>query len=195
MADAESRRSVNRPVFAIRVHFQRSSASSQTAHDAVSVWTISTLGQEIYSVMSQQTVIALDLEGTLISNAVSQFARPGLFAFLEFCRDRFSSVYLYTAVRDARCHEIVYNLVSRDLAPDWLSDVSFVQWDHDLKDLRNISGVQPADCLIVDDNRDYIVESQLSQWIEVKKFEPPYPDDDRELERVQREIERRLSAE
>lgn len=32
------------------------------------------------------TAIALDLEGTLISNAVSQFPRPGLFDFLTFCQ-------------------------------------------------------------------------------------------------------------
>jgi hypothetical protein len=31
------------------------------------------------------SVLALDLEGTLISNAVSQFPRPGLLAFLECC--------------------------------------------------------------------------------------------------------------
>ena len=34
-------------------------------------------------------VLALDLEGTLISNAMSQIARPGLREFLEFCGDRF----------------------------------------------------------------------------------------------------------
>jgi hypothetical protein len=141
-----------------------------------------------------ETIIALDLEGTLISNAVSQFARPGLWEFLEFCRQHFRKIFLYTAVSDARCHEIVYNLVDRDLAPSWLSDVPFISWDRTLKDLRNIPHVLPGQCLIVEDNREYIPENQWPQWIEIAKFEPPYPDSDRELERVRRVIERRLAA-
>ncbi len=143
--------------------------------------------------MPSETVIALDLEGTLISNAVSQFARPGLSAFLEFCFHRFAQIYLYTAVSDARCHEIIYNLVTRDLAPDWLSDVSFVDWDRKVKDLRNIPNVTPEQCLIVDDNRDYILAEQLSQWIVIENFEPPYPASDQELDRVRAVIERRLA--
>ncbi len=143
--------------------------------------------------MPIETVIALDLEGTLISNAVSQFARPGLSDFLDFCFHRFSQIHLYTAVGAGRCHEIIYNLVTRDLAPDWLSDVPFVEWDRKFKDLRNIPDVALEQCLILDDNRDYILEEQRSQWIEIEKFEPPYPDSDRELERVRRLIDRRLA--
>ncbi len=37
----------------------------------------------------KQLTIALDLEGTLISNAVSQFPRPRLFIFLEYCHQNF----------------------------------------------------------------------------------------------------------
>lgn len=143
--------------------------------------------------MPRETVIALDLEGTLISNAVSQFARPGLFQFLEFCHLRFEHIYIYTAVSDTRCHAIVYNLVTRSLAPNWLSDVPFVEWDRELKDLRNIPGASADHCLIVDDNRQYIRDDQVSQWIEIAKFEPPYPDTDRELSRVQELIDRRLT--
>lgn len=142
--------------------------------------------------MPVETVIVLDLEGTLISNAVSQFARPGLAQFLDFCKERFRKIYIYTAVSDARCHQIVYNLVDRDLAPNWLSDVQFIGWDRKLKDLNNIPNASPADCLIVDDNPDYIMEDQRSQWIPIDKFEPPYPDTDRELFGVQEVIERRL---
>jgi hypothetical protein len=41
---------------------------------------------------SKGIVIALDLEGTLISNAVSQFPRPGLYSFLEYCSKNFCRV-------------------------------------------------------------------------------------------------------
>ncbi len=43
-------------------------------------------------------VLALDLEGTLISNAMSQIARPGLRNFLEFCGRTFSRIVIYTAL-------------------------------------------------------------------------------------------------
>ena len=37
-------------------------------------------------------VLALDLEGTLVSNAMSQIARPGLRDFLEFCGEAFPRI-------------------------------------------------------------------------------------------------------
>ncbi len=87
--------------------------------------------------MSRETVIALDLEGTLISNAVSQFPRPGLYSFLEFCHRTFERVYLYTAVRDAVCEAILQTLASENSAPDWFLDVPLVQWNREFKDLSN----------------------------------------------------------
>ena len=41
-------------------------------------------------------VLALELEGTLISNAVSQIAWPGLFDFLEDCRKLFPRIVIRT---------------------------------------------------------------------------------------------------
>lgn len=37
-----------------------------------------------------------------------------------------------------------------------------------------------------------VLESQLAQWVSIENFASPYPDDDRELARVLRVIERRL---
>ena len=45
-------------------------------------------------------VIALDLEGTLISNAISQIPRPGLNKFLELCRSITNRVVIFTAVKE-----------------------------------------------------------------------------------------------
>jgi hypothetical protein len=143
--------------------------------------------------MPRETVLALDLEGTLISNAVSQFPRPGLHAFLVFCRDHFERVYLYTAVRDAVGEAIVRTLVCENSAPEWFLDVPFVRWSHDRKDLNHIPNARPCDCLLLDDNRDYVVDDQLAQWIPIAKFEAPYSDTDRELERVQLVIFDRLA--
>ncbi len=143
--------------------------------------------------MPAETVIALDLEGTLISNAVSQFPRPGVRKFLDFCRRSFQSIYLYTAVRDEVCGPILKTMVDERNAPDWMLTIPLVQWDRGIKDLANIPDVAAHDCLILDDNPDYILPDQRSQWIEIAKFESPYPDTDRELERVQQLIAKRLA--
>lgn len=58
----------------------------------------------------KQLTIALDLEGTLISNAVSQFPRPRIFTFLEYCHENFVGVasrfetrlVIFTAVNEVR---------------------------------------------------------------------------------------------
>jgi hypothetical protein len=64
--------------------------------------------------MPREKILALDLEGTLIFNAVSQFPRPGLYAFLEFCREHFERLVLYTAVRDTVGEAIVRTLVTEN---------------------------------------------------------------------------------
>ncbi len=138
--------------------------------------------------MKKIDTIALDLEGTLISNAVSQFPRPGLFEFLEFCRNNFSRVVVYTAVREELSRRIMRLLVSEGVAPAWFADIPYVDWDLNFKDLRNIPGADPENCLIVDDNRDYIMDEQYDQWIEIAKFESPYSQEDRELDQIRGSI-------
>jgi len=142
--------------------------------------------------MANETTIALDLEGTLISNAVSQFPRPGLREFLDYCDERFDTVCIYTAVRDEVCIPIVKTMVDEGNAPEWIFQSDLIQWDRTVKDLRNIENTNVNDCLIVDDNPDYIVGSQVSQWIQIEKFSSPYPDTDRELERVRVVIDSRF---
>ncbi|NLF68497.1 MAG: hypothetical protein GX575_05505 [Candidatus Anammoximicrobium sp.] len=79
--------------------------------------------------MPRETILVLDLEGTLISNAVSQFPRSGLYAFLDFCRGCFDRIYLYTAVRQAIGEAIVRTLVAENSMPEWFLDVPFVRWN------------------------------------------------------------------
>lgn len=142
--------------------------------------------------MPRETVLALDLEGTVISNAVSQFPRPGLYAFLGFCREHFERMVLYTAVRDAVGEAIIRTLVAENTVPKWFLDVPFVRWDGHLKDLGNIPDARPCGCLLIDDNRDYVVDDQVAQWIPIAKYESPYPETDRELARVQQAIVERF---
>ena len=80
-------------------------------------------------------VIALDLEGTLISNAMSQFPRRGLRQFLDFCGWAAPRVVVYTAVREARARTILCTLVREGTAPAWFGDIEYIQWSGPFKDL------------------------------------------------------------
>src|SRR5690606_29950088 len=71
--------------------------------------------------MSPPKVLALDLEGTLISNAVSQIPRPGLFDFLTRCRDSFSRIVMFTTVSEKRFRDIAGLLVKEGFAPTWFA--------------------------------------------------------------------------
>lgn len=133
-----------------------------------------------------QTILALDLEGTLISNAMSCFPRPGLREFLSVCRDRFDKVVLFTAVEADRVRAIVDVLVGEGSAPGWLSECDIVAWSGPHKDIRFIPGADVTRTLLVDDLEVYVHPDQRDRWIEIDAFAPPYDDSDRELERIAR---------
>ena len=71
-------------------------------------------------------VLALDLEGTLISNAVSQIARPGLFDFLEDCRELFPRIVIFTSVNEERFRAIANLLTTEGYAPNWFADIEYI---------------------------------------------------------------------
>jgi hypothetical protein len=52
-------------------------------------------------------VLALDLEGTLISNAASQIPRPGLYEFLASCQQLFQRIVIFTTVSEAKLYRDV----------------------------------------------------------------------------------------
>jgi hypothetical protein len=76
----------------------------------------------------KQLTIALDLEGTLISNAVSQFPRPGLFVFLEYCHQNFNRLVIFTAVNEVRFRSIARTLAENRDVPDWFVDLEYINW-------------------------------------------------------------------
>jgi hypothetical protein len=133
--------------------------------------------------------IALDLEGTLISNAVRQFPRPGLFDFLEFCAASCRQVVLFTAVPEEPARRILDLLVEEKAAPPWFRSVPYVEWDLHFKDLCNIPSSDALRSLIVDDNPDYILPEQRSRWIPIEKYQSPYTDDDEGLDRARCSIQ------
>lgn len=144
--------------------------------------------------MPRISVLALDLEGTLISNAISQIPRPGLLSFLISCGALFPRIVMYTTVREARFRAIARLLVSEGVAPDWFAELEVVDWTGQTKDLALISGTALEDCLLLDDFEGYVHPGQRKQWVRVACFSHPYATSDRELENTLLELKHRINA-
>ena len=129
-------------------------------------------------------VLALDLEGTLISNAMSQIPRPGLFEFLTRCVELFPRVVMFTTVKEDRFRAIATLLVAEGFAPEWFRDIEYVSWHGETKDLNFIPGLDPNDAVLVDDFEKYVHPGQESQWLKIDYFDYPYEATDTGLARV-----------
>ena len=131
--------------------------------------------------------LVLDLEGTLILNAANPVRRPGLFAFLEFCRSRFPRVVVFTAVETGEFRRLAREMAATGDAPSWFVDVERYCWDYRLsryKDLRAIEGAVVARTVIVDDAWQVVDPDQRQQWIEIVPMNEATPGTDGELTRL-----------
>lgn len=135
--------------------------------------------------------LALDLEGTLISNAVSQFPRPGLLEFLRQVAELVPRRVVFTAASPAIARRICRLLVDEGEAPPWFSDVAIVHSIDGLKDLRSVDREAPETVLIVDDREEGILPTQRDRWIRIAEFIGNDPND-QELGSVLSEIRRRV---
>lgn len=131
-------------------------------------------------------IIALDLEGTIISNAMSQFSRPGLYPFMEFCLSHFEHVVIFTAVNESRAVSIVEYILEENEIPN--GDYPYVKWKGEWKDLKWVQAVYPTysidEMVLVDDLIEYVKPSQFGQWIEIENWKSPYDGNDEELYRI-----------
>ncbi|MCB2425402.1 NIF family HAD-type phosphatase [Methylophaga pinxianii] len=134
------------------------------------------------------TILALDLEGVLVTNAISQFPRPGLMQFLCQCESLFGqdNICIFTSVREEKFKEIANTLVRENLVPDWFTKLRYINWVGEHKDLRFVDE-DINKVIIVDDYPPYIKQTQKHRLIEISQYLEPYshenPDfDDKELE-------------
>ena len=140
-------------------------------------------------------IIALDLEGTLISNAISQIPRPGTKEFFAFCFDNFDRICIFSAVSAVRIRAILTQLVCDGILSQECCDaIEIIDWQGPHKDLSAIPGSDWREILIVDDLATYILPQQQTQWIQVSEFAPPYPRTDKELTRIVDLIKTRLDT-
>ncbi len=129
-------------------------------------------------------MLALDLEGTLISNAMSQIPRPGLFEFLVRVREMFPRVVMFTTVTEDRFRKIAELLVQEGVAPEWFRTIEYIHWTGGTKDLAFVPDVHADQVLLVDDFEQYVHPGQESRWVQIDYFDYPYPDTDRGLFKV-----------
>ena len=135
------------------------------------------------------TVLALDLEGTLISNAMSQIPRPGLFAFLSRYVQLFPRVVIFTTVKEDQFRQIAKLLVEDGLAPLWFLSIEYITWHGETKDLNFIPGIDPQDALLVDDFEIYVHPGQESRWLQIDYFDYPYAENDQGLAKMLKVLE------
>ena len=124
------------------------------------------------------TILALDLEGTLISNAMSQIPRPGLHRFLEDVRSQFEELVLFTTVPEALARRIAGLLAREGSVPAWFVELRYIHWSGRTKDLSYVSP-RVGEALLLDDHGPYVHDGQERLWVEIPMFGSPYsPDDD-----------------
>lgn len=130
------------------------------------------------SMPKKPTILALDVEGTLISNAVSQIPRPGLYAFLESVGLIFERIVVFTSLEEHTFRRIAGTLSEEGSVPLWFVEVEFIRWAGPTKNLEFIPDADSDDVLLVDDFEGYIHPGQESRWIRIDQFCHPYPTDD-----------------
>jgi len=121
------------------------------------------------------TTLALDLEGVLITHAISQLPRPGLSSFLSQCEALFGreNICIFTTVNVRRFRDIAERLVDEGVAPDWFARIRYIDWVGEHKDLRFVR--EDTDkVIIVDDYPPYIKQTQKHRLIEIKQYMEPY---------------------
>ena len=123
------------------------------------------------------TILALDLEGTLISNAVSQIPRPGLHRFLEDVRSQFEELVLFTTVPEALARRIAGLLAREGSVPAWFVELRYIHWSGRTKDLSYVSP-HVGEALLLDDHGPYVHDGQERLWVEIPLFGSPYSSDD-----------------
>lgn len=139
------------------------------------------------------TILALDLEGTLISNAISQIPRPGLHSFLIDVQSRFDQLMFFTTVPEDRVRGIAELLVREGSVPGWFAELPYVCWSGGIKDLAFVSP-RIGEALLLDDHGPYVRPGQEHLWVEVSLFGSPYPPEDDGLRVAYQSLTERLAA-
>lgn len=142
--------------------------------------------------LALKKLVCLDLEGTLISNAVSQIPRPGLGEFLLEVSG-LAEMILYTSVSPSRTQDIKRLLVEEGCAPQWFLDTHAIHPVGTVKYQSNVPNFSDySHALLVDDQSAVVATDELGWWVPVKEYLPPYSTEDFELSTALELIRTRL---
>lgn len=132
------------------------------------------------------STIALDLEGTLISHASTMIPRPGLYQFMEFCRNNFTRTVFFSFVEQERGRVVLQQMVDAGNMPDWVLETEYVTAIGGKPGAKDLSllGVEPENALLIDDQLHVVPIEQRSRLIQIAEFKAPFSDEGNELERV-----------
>jgi hypothetical protein len=137
-------------------------------------------------------VLAIDLEGTLIDDALSSRPRPGLYDFLAFCHDRFERVAMFTTVEEPDAREVMEVLADQGyVPPGLLARLEYVGWSGEHKDLGFVAGATPGEVVLVDDDGGWVRPDQRARWVSITAWDGG---PDGELPRVRSLLEDSLSG-
>jgi hypothetical protein len=185
------------PVVSVRVTNQGHEIDDDTDYEAVFEKSVSLKRGAVIEaeVGVEQFVIALDLEGTLISNGMSQFPRPGLRDFLEALGSLEVEVVVYSTLSTNVVDEVLVNLSNDGAVPLWFMECRRVPWQGGCKSIRDVrvSG-DSSIVMLVDDYEGYVCPGEEDYWIEVPTFSSPYQESSIVLRSVLQKIESVLSG-
>ncbi len=117
-------------------------------------------------------VLALDLERTLIDDALNARPRPGLGDFLAFCDEQFGRAAIYTTVEEAEAREVMDDLGRRGhVPPALLARLEYIGWSGQYKDLEYVPGVSVEEVVLVDDDAGWVRPDQRVQWVAITPWD------------------------
>jgi hypothetical protein len=141
-----------------------------------------------------EVVIALDLEGTLISNGISQFARPNLSKFLNELIACVDEIVIYSTLATSKILKVFERLESENEVPSWLSQCRIIEWCGGCKSLSRVTENRNVLVFLIDDFEGYVCPEDRYGWFEVPSFTSPYDERPGVLAEVLQEVQAVLTA-
>ena len=138
---------------------------------------------------SKLKILALDLEGTLVTDRLTKVPRPGLYDFLEYCNSKFERIVMMTSVPEEYFLQTIDHLLEIEAVPKWFNNVPYINYPDceesefgEFKDLRCIPNSKVDEIVIIDDMEWFIRNEQKQQWISIIPFKGNQ--DDNELIKI-----------
>lgn len=120
----------------------------------------------------RRTVLALDLERTLIDDAFHGRPRPGLATFLAFCEARAPRIVIFTTVEESDARAVLTDLQTQgQVSGTLLARLEYIAWTGEFKDLTFIPQARVDEVVLVDDDAGWVRPDQRGQWLPIRPWD------------------------